>query len=116
MTTFRGLKWQRLTGGLSRARMNVQDWQPVKLRSTSAKELSHHRWTGRPKGEVLICAPMSAFGYKRTYSGQLANVRFTPRSGHWPSPRQHELDQPIVVGGLHQIRRKVTATSYLDHP
>ncbi len=25
---------------------------------------------------------MSAFGYKRTYSGQLANVRFTPNSGH----------------------------------
>ena len=25
---------------------------------------------------------MSAFGYKRTYSGQLANVRFTPESGH----------------------------------
>ncbi len=25
---------------------------------------------------------MSAFGYKRTYSGQLANVRFTPKSGH----------------------------------
>ncbi len=26
---------------------------------------------------------MSAFGYKRTYSGKLANVRFTPESGHW---------------------------------
>ena len=25
---------------------------------------------------------MSAFGYKQTYSGQLANVRFTPESGH----------------------------------
>ncbi len=25
---------------------------------------------------------MSATGYKRTYSGQLANVRFTPESGH----------------------------------
>jgi hypothetical protein len=25
---------------------------------------------------------MSAYGYKRTYSGQLANVRFTPNSGH----------------------------------
>ncbi len=25
---------------------------------------------------------MSAFGYKRTYNGQLANVRFTPVSGH----------------------------------
>ncbi len=25
---------------------------------------------------------MSAYGYKRTYSGQLANVRFTPESGH----------------------------------
>ncbi len=25
---------------------------------------------------------MSAFGYKRTYSGQLANARFTPNSGH----------------------------------
>ncbi len=25
---------------------------------------------------------MSASGYKRTYSGQLANVRFTPNSGH----------------------------------
>ncbi len=25
---------------------------------------------------------MSASGYKRTYSGQLANVRFTPESGH----------------------------------
>ncbi len=25
---------------------------------------------------------MSACGYKRTYSGQLANVRFTPESGH----------------------------------
>jgi hypothetical protein len=25
---------------------------------------------------------MSAFGYKRTYSGQLVNVRFTPESRH----------------------------------
>ncbi len=25
---------------------------------------------------------MSAYGYKRTYSGQLANVCFTPNSGH----------------------------------
>ncbi len=25
---------------------------------------------------------MSASGYKQTYSGQLANVRFTPESGH----------------------------------
>jgi hypothetical protein len=25
---------------------------------------------------------MSAFGYKRTSRGQLANVRFTPKSGH----------------------------------
>ena len=25
---------------------------------------------------------MSAYGYKRTYSGHLANVRFTPNSGH----------------------------------
>ncbi len=25
---------------------------------------------------------MSAPGYKRTFSGQLANVRFTPESGH----------------------------------
>ncbi len=25
---------------------------------------------------------MSAIGYKRTYSGQLANFRFTPNSGH----------------------------------
>ncbi len=25
---------------------------------------------------------MSAFGYKQTFSGQLANVRFTPNSGH----------------------------------
>ncbi len=25
---------------------------------------------------------MSAFGYKQTSSGQLANVRFTPESGH----------------------------------
>ncbi len=25
---------------------------------------------------------MSAFGYKRTFRGQLANVRFTPNSGH----------------------------------
>ncbi len=25
---------------------------------------------------------MSASGYKRTYNGQLANVRFTPVSGH----------------------------------
>ncbi len=25
---------------------------------------------------------MSAYGYKRTYSGQLANVRFTPESRH----------------------------------
>ncbi len=25
---------------------------------------------------------MSASGYKRTYSGQLANDRFTPNSGH----------------------------------
>ncbi len=26
--------------------------------------------------------PMSAYGYKQTYRGQLANVRFTPKSGH----------------------------------
>ncbi len=26
---------------------------------------------------------MSASGYKRTYSGQLANVRFTPESRHY---------------------------------
>ncbi len=25
---------------------------------------------------------MSASGYKRTFRGQLANVRFTPKSGH----------------------------------
>ncbi len=25
---------------------------------------------------------MSAFGYKQTFKGQLANVRFTPESGH----------------------------------
>ncbi len=29
-----------------------------------------------------LVLPMSAYGYKRTYSGQLANVRFTPVSGH----------------------------------
>ncbi len=27
-------------------------------------------------------SPMSAYGYKQTYRGQLANVRFTPNSGH----------------------------------
>jgi hypothetical protein len=58
---------------------------------------------------------MSASGYKRTSSPYLKNVRFTPVSGHWPPQRQHELDQPIVVGGLHRIVLKVTATSYLDH-
>ncbi len=25
---------------------------------------------------------MSAYGYKQTFRGQLANVRFTPESGH----------------------------------
>jgi hypothetical protein len=25
---------------------------------------------------------MSAYGYKRTFRGQLANVRITPKSGH----------------------------------
>ncbi len=33
-------------------------------------------------------ASMSAFGYKRTYSRQLANVRFTPNSGHWHVARK----------------------------
>ncbi len=36
-------------------------------------------WNSTPSG---LNARMSAFGYKRTYSGQLANVRFTPDSGH----------------------------------
>ncbi len=58
---------------------------------------------------------MSAYGYKRTFNPYLANVRFTPESGHWLLPLQHELDQPIVVGELHQIMLKVTATSFLDH-
>ncbi len=38
---------------------------------------------------------MSAFGYKRTYSGQLANVRFTPNSGH--------SDCPILIFVFFQI-------------
>ncbi len=35
--------------------------------------------------QLIICLAvtlMSAYGYKRTYSGQLENVRFTPESGH----------------------------------
>ncbi len=34
---------------------------------------------------------MSASGYKRTYSGQLANVRFTPESGHPDAPNRSGL-------------------------
>ncbi len=40
---------------------------------------------------------MSAFGYKQTFSGQLANVRFTPNSGHseaqeWVGLKKRTLD------------------------
>ncbi len=40
---------------------------------------------------------MSASGYKQTYSGQLANVRFTPESGHSDAqermgPKKRSLD------------------------
>ncbi len=40
----------------------------------------------RVRGDVLettrrVCR-MSAYGYKQTYRGQLANVCFTPNSGH----------------------------------
>ncbi len=59
---------------------------------------------------------MSACGYKRTYSRQLANVRFAPESGHRPPPRQYELDQPIVVGELQRIMLKVTAVDGFHHP
>ncbi len=59
---------------------------------------------------------MSASGYKRTLSPYLENVRFTPESGHWPSPRQHELDQPIVVGGLHEIATDVAVLCGFHRP
>ncbi len=42
--------------------------KPLKFLSAQTSEKSSHR--------------MSAFGYKQTYRGQLANVRFTPESGH----------------------------------
>ncbi len=40
---------------------------------------------------------MSASGYKRTFSGQLANVRLTPESRHWKGwtllALGHDLDE-----------------------
>ncbi len=41
---------------------------------------------------------MSAYGYKRTYSGQLANVRFTPKSGHkwlWRGMSAYDPKRPL---------------------
>ncbi len=34
------------------------------------------------KFDFLAPVHMSGYGYKQTYSGQLANVCFTPKSGH----------------------------------
>ncbi len=49
MTTISGLNWQRLMGGSSRARMNVQDWQLVRQVSAASNDrfgseadLPHH--------------------------------------------------------------------------
>ncbi len=45
---------------------------------------------------------MSAFGYKRTYSGRLVNVRFTPNSGH--SDRDSEsapIERPLGLRPAH---------------
>ncbi len=59
---------------------------------------------------------MSAFGYKQTFGEVSDYVRFTPESGHWLSPRQHELDQPIVVGELQRIATDIAVISGFHRP
>ena len=59
---------------------------------------------------------MSASGYKQTCGGVSDYVRFTPESGHWLLPRQHELDQPIVVGGLQRIATDIAVISGFHRP
>ncbi len=50
---------------------------------------------------------MSACGYKRTYSGQLANVRFTPNSGHSEgSVITYALPPKAEIGGANMLRTK----------
>ena len=53
-------------------------------------------------------ARMSAFGYKQTYNGQLAKVRFTPESRHWAAalmggPLANFLDRSIFLLVFFQI-------------
>ncbi len=67
----------------------LTDHQPTTFK---AKELYHRpQREVRPEslqsldtieGALIWYARMSASGYKRTYSGQLVNVRFTPASRH----------------------------------
>ncbi len=52
---------------------------------------------------------MSAYGYKRTYSGQLANVRFTPESGH------SQRDIPTVIFGGPLSPQKRTKQPHATH-
>ncbi len=52
------------------------------------------------------CCPMSASGYKRTYSGQLANVRFTPESGrNWVFGITSAFDPKRTLRMLDAVRR-----------
>ncbi len=43
---------------------------------------------------------MSAYGYKQTYNGQLANVRFTPESGHWKRKNASDLKSGHSMSAL----------------
>ena len=44
---------------------------------------------------------MSAFGYKQTFRGLLANVRFTPKSGHWWRKNASDSKSGHWVSALH---------------
>ena len=45
----------------------------------------------------LPAVPMSAYGYKQTSSGQLANVRFAPESGHSDAQERLGLKKRLQV-------------------
>ncbi len=59
---------------------------------------------------------MSAYGYKQTYSGQLANVRFTPNSGHSAALERVGRKKQTLDAGVLAALTNTSGRAYTSSP